>query len=616
MNTRKLLVRLSALLLLCCAVFLASCDDDDTATCDGGHELGTAQVVLEEPSCTTAGRATAKCTKCGTEGEIEIPATGHTAGDAEIVKGATVCASSYKVTSCTVCGTVLSSEEHEKSSTPCTAGEWEMLATLSKKVRKCVYCGREMESVVYEYDANGRLKDDLPSDLNFEGEVIKVLGWNSEDPEFEVETKTGDVVEDAIYDRNDRIEERLNVELKWYSQNGAGGSETTAFTQHVEAQFNTGTKMYDIIASYSRTMGVLAVQGFLYNLATIEEDNYINLEQPWWPAQLVETVNFGDAYYFISGDMATSVLYMMHNIFFNKDLYKRYGVDDSELYQLVYDGEWTLDKMIELTADRYADSDNVEGVSDGDTYGFISLHYIVDSFYPGSNLRLLDDDDEDMLVISADYGSAKTARLVEKLGSWAQSDAVWIHNSSKEDKSTRSVTQAAFTSGRAFMTLQHSKVGKNYAGLAFEVGMLPTPKYDAQQINYYTGMGNPYSLYGIFVDFDERGDKAATLSMLTAVLECWASEGYRLTTPAITDSIGLATQDDANMMEYVRAGVTFDLGQIFAAELSDMPDRASYAICENTVWLEVYPYYKESLDAQLEQLVANFRLIQAERDAN
>ncbi len=468
------------------------------------------------------------------------------------------------------------------------------------------------------YDVNGRLKDDLPSDLNFEGEVIKVLGWNSEDPEFEVETKTGDVVEDAIYDRNDRIEERLNVELKWYSQNGAGGSETTAFTQHVEAQFNTGTKMYDIIASYSRTMGVLAVQGFLYNLATIEEDNYINLEQPWWPAQLVETVNFGDAYYFISGDMATSVLYMMHMIYFNKDLYKRYGVQDTDLYQLVYDGKWTLDKMIELTSQRYVDSDSTPGASANDTYGFISLHYICDSFYPGSNLRLVDDDDDDMLVISADYGSAKTVKLINKLGQWAATDDVWIHNSSKESSSTRSVTQAAFTSGRAFMTLQHSKVGKNYAGLTFGIGLMPVPKYDESQVNYYTGMGNPWSIYGIFVDFDQRGDKDATLSMLTAVLECWASEGYRLTTPEIFEvnmqlkySEG---QDETNMFEYIRSGITFDLGKIFSAELSNMCEKTSYAICENASWSSTYAAYKTSLSKQLAQIVENFRQYQAERD--
>ena len=40
------------------------------------------------------------------------------------------------------------------------------------------------------YDANGRLKDNLPKDLNFEGEEVTVLYWSDvENPEFEQESR-------------------------------------------------------------------------------------------------------------------------------------------------------------------------------------------------------------------------------------------------------------------------------------------------------------------------------------------------------------------------------------------------------------------------------------------
>ena len=62
------------------------------------------------------------------------------------------------------------------------------------------------------YDVNGRLKDNLPKDLNYEGEEVTMLYWSDvENPEFEQETVTGDNVRDAIYDRNNQVEDRLNI---------------------------------------------------------------------------------------------------------------------------------------------------------------------------------------------------------------------------------------------------------------------------------------------------------------------------------------------------------------------------------------------------------------------
>ncbi|MBR5602509.1 MAG: hypothetical protein IKW24_07730, partial [Clostridia bacterium] len=56
------------------------------------------------------------------------------------------------------------------------------------------------------FDVNGRLKDNLPKDLNYEGEEVCVLYWSDvENPEFEQETVTGDNVRDAIYDRNNQV---------------------------------------------------------------------------------------------------------------------------------------------------------------------------------------------------------------------------------------------------------------------------------------------------------------------------------------------------------------------------------------------------------------------------
>ena len=65
------------------------------------------------------------------------------------------------------------------------------------------------------YDAEGYWKDDLPEDLDYKGDVVSVLNWKAEENEFEILEQTGTLVDDAIYNRNMTVEERLGVDLSF-----------------------------------------------------------------------------------------------------------------------------------------------------------------------------------------------------------------------------------------------------------------------------------------------------------------------------------------------------------------------------------------------------------------
>ena len=474
-------------------------------------------------------------------------------------------------------------------------------------------------------DRNGRLKDSLPdmdddpsNDLNYEGEIINLMYWAEvERPEFEQEEITGDNVRDAIYDRNVNVEDRLNVDLNFIPVYAAYHGAREPFLKHIDAIYNAGTQDYDIIATYARTEGTLSVQGFLQNLSTIK-DSYIDLEKPWWPAQLLDTVTFGNnSYYFLSGDMSTNVLQMMHLMFINKTMFEELEIELP--YEAVRKGEWTVDKLIEVTSDRYVDVDGNNMVSTGDTFGFCALHYVCDSFYPGSNLRYIVEDETDMLKLSPDYGSAKTVKLINKLGQWAATDSIWITHSYSNTEEEQNATRKLFAKEQALVWMEHACFAESsLLDVDFDYGLVPNPKYDTKQKNYYTGMGNPFSLYGVYIDFDERGNREETLKMFTAVLECYASEAYRLTTPEIFEvnmqlkySEG---QDETDMFEYVRSGIVFDLGKIFSVELDNMPELASHAIAGNSSWSHSYKSYKRSIEKKLANIVKDFRDYQAHRD--
>ena len=467
-------------------------------------------------------------------------------------------------------------------------------------------------------DENGRELDDLDQyNLNYSGEEITLLYWKEvERPEFEQKELANDNVLDAIYDRNINVEDRLGVDLVFvpmYAAYGEGVADE--FLRKIDAVRLAKTHDYDIIATYARTEASLAVRGHLQNFSKIEE-SYINLEKPWWPGELVETVSFGnDSYYFISGDMSTNVLWMMHCIFINKDMFTNLKMDIP--YEMVRSGNWTIDEMIRMTENLWIDKDNNNKPSINDQIGFCALNYVCDSFYPGSNMRYIEEDDTMMLKISPDYTSAKAVKLINKLGDWASSNAIWVTNGNSDPEMANN-TRTIFTKGNTLMWLEHALYAESSLALGkvkFSYGMIPTPKYDTNQKNYYTGMGNPWSLYGIYIDFDTRGDRQETMSMFTAVLECYASEAYRLTTPEIFEvnmSLKYAeSKDETDMFEYVRSGIVFDLGKIFSADTDNLPERASNAIVANTSWSSTYEKYLPSAQEKLKKIVSDFKQEQA-----
>lgn len=62
-------------------------------------------------------------------------------------------------------------------------------------------------------DPRKNAKDDLP-ELDFKGSTIRVLSRGGDYDtkiEFNVEEATGEIVEDAVFNRNKSVEERLNV---------------------------------------------------------------------------------------------------------------------------------------------------------------------------------------------------------------------------------------------------------------------------------------------------------------------------------------------------------------------------------------------------------------------
>ena len=80
-----------------------------------------------------------------------------------------------------------------------------------------------------DHDANGFLLDSIPADTDFGGAEFNLLVREAKAPtEFFVEEQTGDILNDAVFNSNRAVEERLNIVIEQTVQGAVEANNTGA----------------------------------------------------------------------------------------------------------------------------------------------------------------------------------------------------------------------------------------------------------------------------------------------------------------------------------------------------------------------------------------------------
>lgn len=410
------------------------------------------------------------------------------------------------------------------------------------------------EEVDNNLDANGYWKDDLGDDLNFNGATVTVLcDDNPYAQEFSSDGITGDLINDAIYNRNETVASRLNVKLAFVPIDGR--DDNKAFISAMNADVQSGSAAYDIVGTYSQIPAALAMSGSVVDLMSLD---YLNFDQPWWPATMVEQASIQDHLYLCTGDISTNLLWMMHVVFFNKDMIDTFKLEDP--YTLVDGMKWTVDKMFEMTKGVYEDL-NGNGIADSaDRYGMTLYTQSLDANFASAGLVCVDKDDQGYFRISDDLSGEKAVNLLTKFCEWVHDSGDVIHDTSISVRAVMGEGRSLFIEDRAFVAKDHL-INQD----AFGYGIMPAPAYDSQQEHYITNVGYPHNIYSI-----SSGISADRMNCSAAVLECMASEGYRQVTPALfetTMKVKYAEDEKTSeIYDLIKTNIDFDPARIYVKE--------------------------------------------------
>ena len=454
-----------------------------------------------------------------------------------------------------------------------------------------------------EETASQFVPDDLPSDLDLGGKTVGIMigdYFNAFLDDLYSPEETGNRLSDAVYKTSKSVQERLNVVLD-YSYQTYAWVEMSTFQSKIISGILAGDTGFDLLFDVSNYAAQMQEGDYFANLAEVGS---ISLEKPWYNQTILE--NMPDDYiYFLSGQFSLANVKSAFAMYFNADLYSSLGLTE-DLYALVDDGKWTLDKLDELTKNTYsdlngdtkADASDRYGVTFGDMnkyLGFIKAFGIDIFKKTGSGYEFA-------------YDSERAADAVSKLCQFIDDNEnaqVAFGNDDTHPEyqiSTGGGNYASkiFTDGRALFSFALiADAATIVPSIDFSYGLLPYPKWDETQENYATMLQRScYALIPITTgDIDAAG----------AVLEAISSESYRMLVPEYCE-VSLKTrysQDDnvSRMFDLVINSIVYDPGEIFSTQLGAPSGDFRTAILENKPnWASAIAKKKNSLVEKMNKI--------------
>lgn len=402
-----------------------------------------------------------------------------------------------------------------------------------------------VESTTSIYDENGFIKDTLPDNLNYNGKTVTLLGWKETFNEFGRGEIDGDSINDAVYYRDEHVQERLGVK---FVQSNILTNQANEVLAAIQASINAQDGAYDILRTHSQTPGMLSINNMLIDL---RNEEYINFDMPWWLPEYTKAATIEGSTYFASGDISPTLWRMMDMNFCNFDLLSKYNLEDPQV--MAIEGKWTLDKMLTMITGVYEDL-NQNGLKDGkDQFGLMSTQAILDAYFYASGTTIIERDEDDKLILSKNFAGEKIISIIEKMGAVFSTKDAYISTGDWGE-----ITKE----GRALFINAEVYFSERFlTDAAYTFKVLPVPKYSEDQETYPIVLSNPFTVYSIPAD-------APDSSMSAAVMEAMASDSYRRITPVIYDKLiklrYVGSDTDAAMIDIIREGVIFDTARMFA----------------------------------------------------
>ncbi len=381
--------------------------------------------------------------------------------------------------------------------------------------------------------------------------------------EIDAEELDGSQINDTVYKRNRELEERYN-----FSFNSIQLDKNPMAT--VRQSVLAGSDDFDAVVD---GIGAMCDYSMYYPL---DDVGGLDLFASCWDQNVNSSLSIGKKHYIAVGDMLTLDKKGTWCMLFNKKLAANYQLGC--LYDLVRAGSWTMDAFYSMA--RQGSSDiNGDGVQDeSDAWGFLTEHYNINILMFGGKARFAIKDENDYPVL--DIYNDRTVAVFEKAFK-IMSDRDLCLNMGWSKNGPADCLKA-FAEDRGLFYMTGIGTAMEYRYMDSDFGIIPIPKYDEAQDNYYTTLSKFNSAAIGIPKTSTAPDDVGFILQAT----CMASTHTLKSTfyNIVLHGIIIRDEESRDMLDIIFANRVFDIifinnwggiGDIFTTLLTSNSDKLS-----------------------------------------
>lgn len=393
-------------------------------------------------------------------------------------------------------------------------------------------------------DSRKKVPDDLP-EADFEGSDFMIIVQKDYEYDGFIEELTGDMLDDAIYNRNERIEERFHITV-----NVESGGDSGTMSSKINKTVKADDDAYDLCMAHIIQTGTDITNGLFYNWMEIP---YVDITKPWYPQYAAEASVVNGKLYALVSDAALSSVIHTYCVYFNKNIAADYNLESGEIYAAVRNGSWTIDTMSEYIKPVYSDLNGNGKKDENDLFGnktllFYSFNFLWAFEQPAVEIK----DDEIKLVINTE----KMADILNRLYDFYHTqDGVFLTEYVK--------SKEMFAAGQSLFLMCHFLPAmQELRSMEQDYGIVPFPKWNESQSSYKTTVDGCFDVLVVPVTVPQ--DRLDRTGIITEAL---SAESWKNVLPVFYDVAlkvkGTRDEESVEMIDIILNGRVIDFSWIY-----------------------------------------------------
>ncbi|MBQ7897337.1 MAG: hypothetical protein IJ323_02825 [Clostridia bacterium] len=359
----------------------------------------------------------------------------------------------------------------------------------------------------------------------------------------------GNLITDAKFSALDAAESRFNFKttvaysgiyydvVEWVSKNVLSGADE-----------------FDLFCSHSASAGGLVLKNVFLNWYDIPN---VDFTKPWWASSCQDELTYDGKCILAVSDFNYNALSGAYCMIFNKNLASAY--DFGNLYEVVMDGDWTFDYFYNLIKDVYVDSDGSGTRTEGDFYGYAQAYQYncpINAWLWAFDNPIAAKDADGVPVVAVK--TDKINSIVQKIYDLClnTNGVHWVaDNESKQGMDIFLDRKAIITMGSV-----GSPTGEGLRNFEDEYGLLPLPKWDENQQNYYTMTAGEHSVMAV-------PKTCKDTEFVGTCIEVLSAENYKKVIPTLYETAlktrYLRDNESKEVLDIILEGRVYDFGYIY-----------------------------------------------------